>query len=158
MQMPDPDSRVLSRKAQIVERLRAVLPDAAVISDPVETRAYECDALAAYRCPPLAVSCPRPTQGGRRKRLRCAIPKACPSWSRRGPAPRLPWRAAHRTTGESNLRHRAYPEERAAYPESHHPGAKRPQPNLSHRASKGERFFYAPTSPQLNSAIAAISR
>ncbi|KPP89643.1 MAG: glycolate oxidase subunit GlcD [Rhodobacteraceae bacterium HLUCCA08] len=62
MQMPDPDSRVLSRKAQIVERLRAVLPDAAVISDPVETRAYECDALAAYRCPPLAVVLPSTTQ------------------------------------------------------------------------------------------------
>jgi glycolate oxidase len=29
----------------------------AVIHDPAETRAYECDALTAYRCPPLAVCC-----------------------------------------------------------------------------------------------------
>ncbi len=32
-----------------------------MIDDPAETRAYECDALAAYRCPPLAVVLPRTT-------------------------------------------------------------------------------------------------
>ena len=32
-----------------------------VIDDPVETRAYECDALTAYRCSPLAVALPRTT-------------------------------------------------------------------------------------------------
>ncbi len=59
--MPEPDPRVLSRAPQIIAALRAVLPEDAVISDPEETRAYECDALTAYRCPPLAVVLPRTT-------------------------------------------------------------------------------------------------
>ncbi len=62
MQMPDPDARVLSRKAEIVERLRAVLPADAVIDDVAETRAYECDALTAYKCPPLAAVLPADTE------------------------------------------------------------------------------------------------
>ncbi len=33
-----------------------------MIHDPHETRAYECDALTAYRCPPLAVTLPRSTE------------------------------------------------------------------------------------------------
>jgi glycolate oxidase len=61
MDMPLPDASVLGRRAEIVARLRAVLPADAVIDDPAETRAYECDALAAYRCPPLAVVLPRST-------------------------------------------------------------------------------------------------
>ena len=61
MQMPNPDAGVLARKMQIVARLRAALPADAVIDDPAETRAYECDALAAYRCAPLAVVLPRST-------------------------------------------------------------------------------------------------
>ena len=61
MQMPNPDAGVLARKTQIVARLRAALPADAVIDDPAETRAYECDALAAYRCAPLAVVLPRNT-------------------------------------------------------------------------------------------------
>ncbi|MGB2891478.1 MAG: FAD-binding protein, partial [Albidovulum sp.] len=61
MDMPLPDATILSRRAEIVARLRNVLPADAVIDDPVETRAYECDGLAAYRCPPLAVVLPRST-------------------------------------------------------------------------------------------------
>jgi glycolate oxidase len=61
MDMPIPNSAVLGNKARIVTALRAVLPDDAVISDPTETRAYECDALSAYRCAPLAVVLPRST-------------------------------------------------------------------------------------------------
>jgi glycolate oxidase len=61
MQMPPPDAAVLARKAQIVARLRAVLPADAVIDDATELRAYECDALTAYRCPPLAAILPRTT-------------------------------------------------------------------------------------------------
>ncbi|WP_126975006.1 FAD-linked oxidase C-terminal domain-containing protein [Frigidibacter oleivorans] len=61
MQMPPPDRAILSRKAEIVARLRAALPGEAVIDDPVELRAYECDALSAYRCPPLAAVLPRTT-------------------------------------------------------------------------------------------------
>lgn len=62
MQMPIPSSSVISRKAQIVERLRAVLPANAVIDDVAETRAYECDGLSAYRCPPLCAVLPASTQ------------------------------------------------------------------------------------------------
>ena len=62
MEMPKPDEAVLSRKALIVARLQDVLPDAAVISDEMETRAYECDALTAYKCPPLAVVLPGSTE------------------------------------------------------------------------------------------------
>ncbi|MGJ8603056.1 MAG: FAD-linked oxidase C-terminal domain-containing protein [Marivita sp.] len=62
MQMPIPDSSVLARKAQIVARLRSAIPADAVISDESETRAYECDALTAYKCPPLAVVLPSSTE------------------------------------------------------------------------------------------------
>jgi glycolate oxidase len=61
MDMPTPNPAILARKARIVERLRAVLPSDAVIDDVAETRAYECDALSAYRCPPLAAVLPRTT-------------------------------------------------------------------------------------------------
>lgn len=62
MEMPLPDARILAKKARIVERFLSVLPQDAVISDEMETRAYECDALTAYRCPPLAAVLPRTTQ------------------------------------------------------------------------------------------------
>ncbi len=62
MEMPVPDASILARKDQIVAGLRQILPDDAVISDPNETRAYECDGLAAYRCPPLAAVLPSTTQ------------------------------------------------------------------------------------------------
>lgn len=61
MDMPTPNPSILARKARIVERLRAVLPADGVIDDIAETRAYECDALSAYRCPPLAAVLPRST-------------------------------------------------------------------------------------------------
>jgi len=61
MDMPVPDAGILLRKARIVARLAAVLPADAVVSDAHELRAYECDALSAYRCPPMAVVLPRDT-------------------------------------------------------------------------------------------------
>ena len=61
MDMPIPNAAILSRKDIIVARLRSVLPADAVISDPAETLAYECDALSAYRCAPLAAVLPRTT-------------------------------------------------------------------------------------------------
>ncbi|MEB8387071.1 FAD-binding protein [Rhodobacteraceae bacterium KMM 6894] len=62
MQMPTPDPTILARKDEIVRQLGQVLPKGAVISDVSETRAYECDGLSAYRCPPLAVVLPTTTQ------------------------------------------------------------------------------------------------
>ncbi|WP_166418888.1 FAD-linked oxidase C-terminal domain-containing protein [Cochlodiniinecator piscidefendens] len=61
MDMPAPNTEVIGRKAQIVRRLRSVLPSDAVIDAPEETRAYECDALTAYRCAPLCAVLPRTT-------------------------------------------------------------------------------------------------
>jgi glycolate oxidase len=61
MQMPAPDAAIIARKASIVDQLLQVLPADAVLHDPLETRAYECDALTAYRCQPLAVVLPRST-------------------------------------------------------------------------------------------------
>ena len=61
MQMPVPSADILARKARIVQRLAGVLPRTAVIDDPTETRAYECDALTAYRCPPMVVVLPSST-------------------------------------------------------------------------------------------------
>ena len=49
MEMPQPNAEILSKKAKVAAALRAVLPYDAVIDDPSETRAYECDALTAYR-------------------------------------------------------------------------------------------------------------
>lgn len=60
--MPAPDAAIIARKPEIVAALVAALPADTVISDPEETRAYECDALTAYRCPPLAVVLPRTTE------------------------------------------------------------------------------------------------
>ncbi len=62
MDMPTPNPEVLAKKARIVARLKEVLPADAVISDEAEVRAYECDALTAYRCPPLAAVLPASTE------------------------------------------------------------------------------------------------
>ncbi len=61
MEMPPADPTILARKSRLVERLNEVLPTDAVIDDPVQTKAYECDALTAYKCPPLCVVLPAST-------------------------------------------------------------------------------------------------
>jgi len=61
MEMPAADPAILARRDRIVARLRDALPGGQVIADPVAARAYECDALTAYRCPPLAVVLPATT-------------------------------------------------------------------------------------------------
>lgn len=60
--MPKPDAAILDRRSDIVAALEGVLPADCVISDPAETKAYECDGLTAYRCPPLAAVLPRTTE------------------------------------------------------------------------------------------------
>ena len=62
MEMPVPNAAVIARKAEIVAALTRLLPDGTVISAGTETRAYECDALTAYRCAPLAVVLPTSTR------------------------------------------------------------------------------------------------
>ncbi|MEI6282680.1 MAG: FAD-binding protein, partial [Alphaproteobacteria bacterium] len=58
MKMPEPDQAVLSRRAEIVARLRSIVPGEGVIADPDALKPYETDALTAYRQPPLAVVLP----------------------------------------------------------------------------------------------------
>ncbi len=50
---PDPE-----RRRQVVDALRARLPAHCVLSDPEDTRPYECDGLAAYRQLPMIVTLP----------------------------------------------------------------------------------------------------
>ncbi|UWR22661.1 FAD-linked oxidase C-terminal domain-containing protein [Sulfitobacter sp. S190] len=62
MEMPQPDPAIIARKPRVVARLQSVLPSDAVIHDPRETHAYECDALTAYRCAPMVAVLPASTQ------------------------------------------------------------------------------------------------
>ncbi|MEZ7812073.1 MAG: glycolate oxidase [Paracoccaceae bacterium] len=62
MEMPKANNIILQGKPEIVLRLLEILPADAVLHDPNDTRPYECDALAAYTCQPLAVVLPRTTE------------------------------------------------------------------------------------------------
>ncbi|MEE4347478.1 MAG: FAD-binding oxidoreductase, partial [Paracoccaceae bacterium] len=62
MDMPTPNPAILAKKSRLVARLLNVLPADAVIHLDSETRAYECDALTAYRCPPMVAVLPSTTQ------------------------------------------------------------------------------------------------
>ena len=59
--MPAPDQTILARRDEIVAGLRAILGDGHVIAAEDERRAYETDALTAYRAVPLAVALPGST-------------------------------------------------------------------------------------------------
>ncbi|MCX8510019.1 MAG: FAD-binding protein, partial [Rhodobacteraceae bacterium] len=61
MDLPAPRQKVLDRRAEILAGLAALLPGDALIHEASALRAYECDGLSAYRCPPLAVILPRTT-------------------------------------------------------------------------------------------------
>jgi glycolate oxidase len=62
MQMPQPNPVILAKKAKLVERLTAALGKAGVIAEDIALKAYECDALTAYRCPPMLAILPRTTE------------------------------------------------------------------------------------------------
>ena len=59
--MPAPDLAVLARKGEIAAALARIVPDEGVIADLDRLRAYESDALTAYRQTPMAVVLPRTT-------------------------------------------------------------------------------------------------
>jgi glycolate oxidase len=61
MLMPEPDRAVMARRDAIVAGLKGIVPGEGVISTPDSLRAYESDALTAYRQRPLAVVLPRNT-------------------------------------------------------------------------------------------------
>ncbi|SHL28052.1 glycolate oxidase [Roseovarius marisflavi] len=62
MEMPTPKPEIIAKKAELIKRLQEVMPNDAVISDPSETRVYECDALTAYKCAPLLAVLPASTK------------------------------------------------------------------------------------------------
>jgi glycolate oxidase len=60
--LPEPDLGILARRDRIVAGLAAILGEGGVIVSEDERRAYETDALTAYRAVPLAVVLPASTQ------------------------------------------------------------------------------------------------
>ncbi len=61
MRMPEPDAGVIARRADIVQRMRKIVPGEGVIVDEDELRVYECDGLSAYHQLPLIVVLPETT-------------------------------------------------------------------------------------------------
>jgi glycolate oxidase len=59
--MPAPDPAIVARSDEIVAGLRRLLPAESVIAEPLRLKAYETDALTAYRQMPLAVALPATT-------------------------------------------------------------------------------------------------
>jgi glycolate oxidase len=59
--MPQPDAAVLSRRAEIVAALRKIVPGEGVVDAETGRRAFECDALTAYRQLPMVVVLPETT-------------------------------------------------------------------------------------------------
>jgi glycolate oxidase len=49
---------IAARRAQVAAALRQVLPERSILSEPEDTRPYECDGLAAYRQMPMIVVLP----------------------------------------------------------------------------------------------------
>ncbi len=62
MEMPKPDTKIMAKRDHVLARLAEILPSEGLIADEAERRAYECDALTAYRCIPLAVVLPSTTE------------------------------------------------------------------------------------------------
>src|SRR5215510_11093973 len=60
--LPEPDRAILARRDGIVADLRRLVGGEAIIADEVGRRAYETDALTAYRRLPLAVVLPGTTE------------------------------------------------------------------------------------------------
>src|SRR3954464_7451818 len=62
LRMPEPDTAVLARRAEIVRALHAIVPGEGVISTEREMRPYETDGLTAYRQLPFLVVLPETTE------------------------------------------------------------------------------------------------
>src|SRR5437016_6079791 len=62
IRMPVPDPAIIARRGEIAAGLAAIVGDAHVIAAEDERRAYETDALTAYRAIPLAVVLPGSTE------------------------------------------------------------------------------------------------
>ncbi len=55
---PSDPAAISARRQLVADALRAVLPARCVLSEPEDTRPYECDGLAAYRQLPMIVTLP----------------------------------------------------------------------------------------------------
>ena len=62
IELPSPDQSVIARRLDIVRDLQGLAGADAVIADEDGRRAYETDALTAYRRMPLAVVLPSTTE------------------------------------------------------------------------------------------------
>src|SRR5439155_1193958 len=62
IRMPVPDPAIIARRGEIAAGLAAIVGDAHIIAAEDERRAYETDALTAYRAIPLAVVLPGSTE------------------------------------------------------------------------------------------------
>ena len=62
MRMPEPDRAIIAHRPELVAGLRAIVPGEGVIDDEDGRRAYECDALSAYRAMPMVVVLPETTE------------------------------------------------------------------------------------------------
>ncbi|HXF89713.1 MAG TPA: FAD-linked oxidase C-terminal domain-containing protein [Xanthobacteraceae bacterium] len=60
--MPELDQGVLARRNEIVSALRGLVPGESVIASEIEMKAYESDALTAYRALPMVVVLPETTE------------------------------------------------------------------------------------------------
>ena len=61
LKMPDADTNVLARRAEIAAMLRDIVPGEGVITEEAERRAYETDGLTAYKQLPMIVVLPETT-------------------------------------------------------------------------------------------------
>jgi glycolate oxidase len=59
--MPIPDAEAIARRSEFAAALRTIVPGEGVIETPAQMRAYETDALTAYRQMPLLVVLPETT-------------------------------------------------------------------------------------------------
>ena len=62
IQFPKPDASILARRDAIIEGLKPLVAPKSLITTEDERRAFETDALTAYRRMPLAVVLPRSTE------------------------------------------------------------------------------------------------
>src|SRR5688572_19792392 len=60
-QLPEPDATLIERAPELVRRLEAVVPGGVIVEEAAR-RAYESDALSAYRQMPLVVVLPGSTE------------------------------------------------------------------------------------------------
>lgn len=62
LRMPEPEVHALAARGKLIDGLRAILPAESVIVDERSLKAFECDALTAYRQLPMVAALPETTE------------------------------------------------------------------------------------------------